>query len=255
MHTKYLRRLPLKNIYNARDLGGYYCDKNSVTKWKTFLRTDDLHYADNSDKQFLKSYGVKTIIDLRSEEEIKNKPNPFCNDENFKYYNIPFNVSNLADATKKVMELKDNTESIKTFMPNFYVDLLKNGGQIIKEIFETFAKNEDGIVLYHCTAGKDRTGIISMLLLGLAGTSNADIINNYIETYNYLIESPYIKNTITEENKYPKEMEQLLYSNPEYITPALDYVNENFENIFSYLLSTGLTKSTLNKIKNNFTEK
>ncbi len=252
MHNKYLRRLPLENIYNARDLGGYLCGGSSTTKWKTFLRTDDLHHANNNDIEFLKKYGVKTVIDLRSTMELDQNPNPLATNEYFNYYNIPFNVTDLADATKKMFDI-ENLENIKNFLPNFYVDLLKNGKHIIKEIFEIIEKNDDGIILYHCTAGKDRTGVVSMLLLGLAGVSKSGIINNYTETYCYLSESPHIKKSLGNKS-YPKEMAELLQSRPEFIQKALDYIFDNYDSVYSYLLSTGLDQNTLDNLIHRFTE-
>ena len=233
--TNYIR-LPLKNAYNVRDLGGYPCN-GGVTRWKQFVRADDLGQLHEGDMQFLINYGIKTVIDLRWADELLTSPSPFTSSDIVNYKNIPLITGEAADVTKL-------TETPPAdFLPNFYLLILKNGGNAIKKVMETIANAPAGGTLFHCAAGKDRTGIIAAILLKLAGVSNADIIANYEVTHTYIMKNPSFI-TQMDERKIPIEY---IYSNREYLQPTLDYINK-LGGIKSYLESIGVSQETMNRI-------
>lgn len=226
-------RLPLKKAYNVRDLGGYPNSNGQMTKWHSFLRADDMCSLDNDDIDFLIDYGVNAIVDLRSKNEVKEKPNPFANNKKVSYINIPLMVGLVDDATKV------SATKPEELIPNFYIGLVKNSTNEIKTIFEFFSQQENGGILFHCAVGKDRTGIISMLLLGLVNVNKYDIISNYEVTYSNLRQSSFLLYT---SNKYPIEV---MYSKSDYIEPVIDYILNSFGSFEKYLLSIGLTSKTL----------
>lgn len=82
-------RLPLKNLYNTRELGGYFTEDNRMTQYKRFLRSDAFCCIDEEDKEYLIDYGVRVVIDLRDVFETKKNPNAFENQNRVIYYNIP----------------------------------------------------------------------------------------------------------------------------------------------------------------------
>src|SRR5699024_2564191 len=111
------------------------------------------------------------------------------------------------------------------------------------------ADQKDG-VLFHCAAGKDRTGIIAMLLLGLVGVGRADIITNYMMTEIYISENPSMRNF---SDKIPYTVPgELLQSKPEFLNPTIDFIHDEYASYEQYLLSLGLTKDLLTQVKNNF---
>ena len=232
--TNYIR-LPLKNAYNVRDLGGYACN-GGATSFKKFIRADDLGRLDEADIQFLINYGIKTIIDLRSADELAASPSPFAVSDvvQVQYINIPLIQGDTADITK--LTKKHAT----SFLPNFYLLILKNGGDAIKKVMESIADASAGGILFHCTAGKDRTGIIAAILLMLAGVSRADIIANYEITHTYIMQNPHF---IKQMDKLNVPLEYI-YSNREYLQPTLDYIDK-LGGIQSYLESIGVSKTTI----------
>ena len=233
--TNYIR-LPLKNAYNVRDLGGYPCN-GGVTRWKQFVRADDLGRLDECDMQLLINYGIRTVIDLRSANELAASPSPFASSDVVKYINIPLIPGEAADVTKL-------TEAPPAdFLPNFYLLILKNGGNAIKKVMETIANAAAGGTLFHCAAGKDRTGIVAALILELAGVCRADIISNYEVTHTYIMKNP---NFITQMNERKIPIEYI-YSNREYLQPTLDYIAE-LGGIQSYLESIGVSAETMNRV-------
>lgn len=235
-------RLPLKNAYNVRDLGGYPCLDGGVTKWNTFLRGDDLAHLDQEEIQFLMDYGVKTVIDLRSASELRQYPDPFSQVEQVSYHNIPLMTGDIADATKIV------AENPSDFIGEFYLALVRQEPSLIKIVLDTIAEAGPGGVLFHCTVGKDRTGIIAAMLLGIAGVATADIVSNYEVTHTYNSFNPVLK----EGNRlFPKEV---MFSKAEYLQHTIDYIVEHYGTFREYLIRMGICESTLQNIQERFVE-
>lgn len=234
-------RLPLENASNVRDLGGYPSMNNELTNFGYLLRGDDLSKLNQKDIQFLLEYGLSSVIDLRSDNELVTHPDPFAVIEEVHYKHISLIEQDVIDPAF-VSKIMKNPE---TFLLEMNFEFVKNGTKGIKEVFDFIAEQKGG-VLFHCTAGKDRTGLIAMLLLGLVGVSKLDILTNYMVTEIYIRES---LSTKDKENKIPKE---LLQSKPEYIEPIIDYILETFGGFEEYLLHIGVEKNNLDTIISRF---
>ncbi len=170
-----LRRFPLEGVNNARDLGGYPAD-GGVTGYGKVIRMDDPAKLSPRDIEYLCGLGLKASVDLRSEDEIAALPSKLCGLSWVEYHGIPlFNVGDGAwDALRDAETLGD-----------FYVGMAERARPWIKSVLETVALAE-GAVSVNCTAGKDRTGVICAMLLGLCGVKNEDIIADYCVSSVYL---------------------------------------------------------------------
>ncbi|MBR3511386.1 MAG: tyrosine-protein phosphatase [Clostridia bacterium] len=230
--NKIFVRLPLEGAENVRELGGYPTNDGKVTKFGVFLRGSYLSSLTKNDNDFLYNYGdgVRTVIDLRSED--KSFENPDAVDNRFTVKN----VSLLTDKFNENLVLEKKNFN----MGDGYIYILQNT-KAIKEIFDIIAESK-GCTLIHCTAGKDRTGIISMLILGICNVSSKDIIANY------KITDEYFSALIDPELGNP----DLALSKPEYIKCAMKYIEDNFGTYYDYLKSCGISDETINKIKNKF---
>lgn len=235
--------ITLEKAYNVRGIDGYKNKYGKTVSAKLFLRGDGLSRLSENDIKTLVEYGVGTVIDLRSDSELEKEPNKFLNNKNVKYYNlplVPIKNGKIQDLTQ--INLHDN---VKESFPLFYIDILENSKVNIKKMFKVFAANLDKTTLYHCTAGKDRTGVTSMLLLGLADVPNEDIIDNYTVSYENISKSDIFKNL-----KKGDHALDLAHSDKEYIIPSINHIKNKYGSYYKYLLSTGLRKKTLDKIKN-----
>ncbi len=240
MPDQHYVRLPMKKAFNIRDLGGYACTQGRVTRWKTYLRGDNLAFLEEQDINFLKAYGLKTIIDLRSADELQALPNPFEPDKDVAYFNIPLMAGNIGDVTR---ELRNTPHQ---FLPTFYAMLLKEGKESLRHVMNVIATHDTGALLFHCTAGKDRTGILSMLLLSIAGVADADIINNYSSTYQYNLENPRIQK-LKETAPY-----EILASSPKYIETAMQYLDTEYGSREAYLNAIGVEQTSIDRIRAHF---
>lgn len=229
-------RLPFQNTTNLRDLGGYPADNGKATLFHRFLRGGDMHELSDKEIDFLYAYGVRNIIDLRGTDEQSTRPNPFEN-ERFTLYNIPFAVGNIIELAYEY----DNPNALY----DMYIYLLKNNTSSIFEVFNTIANAPTGGILYHCSAGKDRTGLISAFLLSLVGVDEKDIVANYRISETYYV--PYMQ------SQYEDKMDEIpiayLLSGSKTMIATLECIKKHFGTVEAYLLSVGNTKEALDIVR------
>ena len=162
MSKKNSRHIPLSGTYNIRDLGGYETYKGARVPWQTFFRGDSPHLLSVEGMNYLYHQGLRLVVDLRTKNEIKEAPNPFENFPGVEYVNLPI-FDDLAPVIMLQKQVSDENPLL-----HFYLEAIHGQGNAIKEVLRRISTIQDGAVLFNCTAGKDRTGIIAALLLGLS---------------------------------------------------------------------------------------
>lgn len=159
----------LETTQNTRELGGYVIKDGLATKRNSLWRSDVQNYPSEADFALLKERGITTILDLRGDKDTARKPSGFENAEGFTYINCP------------IIEGSGVPESVEQ-VPVSYLAIAQ--AENMPKVFKTIANAKNG-VMFNCTAGKDRTGVVSAILLLHAGVSDADIIENYVLTREY----------------------------------------------------------------------
>ncbi|QGQ44108.1 tyrosine-protein phosphatase [Metabacillus sediminilitoris] len=230
-------RLPINSLENCRELGGYSTEYGQQTTWHSFLRSSDMSKLTREDIVFLKEYGVRTVIDLRGEDEIETHKNPLAEEDFCEYHNIPFITERVSDITLSSYEVS---------MGDFYIDLLEQKNDQVKRIFDAIDQAEEGCIVFHCAAGKDRTGILAMLLLGLAGVEKKDIVSNYEVTYTNLESIQQI------ENPYGNIPNEYMYSNRDYILRAYKYILHTYQSVDQFLMAKGVGQDVIDRVKGRF---
>src|SRR5687768_15245883 len=168
------RHLDWDGCLNLRDLGGLPIEAGGSTAWGAFVRGDTLCGLTETGRGALLGYGIRTVIDLRSSEEITREPNPFAAlPDVVSYVHQPLNdpatesrLSVTASATERYLVM---------------VDAAGTAGRLAA-VFGSMAGAPPGGVLFHCFAGRDRTGIVAALLLRLAGVGIGVIERDYEAT-------------------------------------------------------------------------
>ena len=229
-----VRRINLKNAVNLRELGGYMRQDGKITKYNQFLRSGNPSMLDPSEIEFLLNYGLKTVIDLRNTNELTKEKSVFNGFEGVNYFHMP-----LFDADSV------NINSTPESLGELYVDLF-NHSTNFGNIFNTIAKNSEGTILFNCTAGKDRTGLIAAMLLMLANVDECDIVADYQVSFTYFFKQAYQKTL----EVHPNMPMHFAFSNPEWIENIMDLIAQQYGDIEGYLLSRGATKENLEKVKN-----
>ena len=240
--TREERLLPLEKMTNTRDLGGYETQGGMFTKARKYIRGSSPSQASEEDLLKLKEYGVEVVVDLRSPFEKSQGENPFKKDEDVEYYEVNLFDSLSAEAKDaKFKEYKD--------LGGVYVYMLEHRKKEIKDVFDIFIKHSYECTLFHCTSGKDRTGVISILLMDLAGCHEYDIVKDYSETYENNKEiNDYLLTLIEDE-----EAKDFIKSSPRYVMELLDYIRENYGSAKEYLVTIGISYDDVEMLIENFT--
>jgi protein-tyrosine phosphatase len=169
------RNLAWPDLANARDLGGLLTRDGRAIQRGAFVRTDGLHNLSVAGFQALRGHGIGLVIDLRTSGELANLPNPLRTRPEVKFAHI----SLLGEAGDYVYDrdagLPPHSE--------WALLLLEHSQPKFLEVFRAIAwqPREQG-VLFHCHAGKDRTGLIADLLLDLADVPDDTIVADYLLT-------------------------------------------------------------------------
>ena len=170
------RWLDVPGAYNVRDLGGYRTADGRTTRWRAFLRADSLHNLSESTKSALIEYGVRTVIDLRRTKETVDTPNALADMDDIQYFHL-----NMIGDTNPPGYIAPPPDEWTTpeLTSDIYRVLLDQRQDVISETLVALANSKGHTAIYHCAAGTDRTGIISALLLGLAGVPADTIVDDY----------------------------------------------------------------------------
>lgn len=170
------RTLTLRGASNVRDLGGYLNAAGAPVPWRHFLRADCLHQLEDGEAERLHFEGLRMVVDLRTAREVRDAPSKLEPLRGVEWVNLPLFDALSPDALAEV-EVPDGHPLLA-----MYVTAIETRGEAICMILTRISQPENGTVMFNCTAGKDRTGIIAALLLGLAGVTASDIIDDYTLT-------------------------------------------------------------------------
>lgn len=241
------RHLILEGGFNVRDLGDYPTQDGRVTQWKTLIRAGNLDKISPAAQQQLVDYGLKTIIDLRDEWEVESYPNPFIQSDHVSYVNLPLIGNALADSDAWKSEKGSYTE-----VHELYARYLTHCQPQIGAIIEALADSEN-CTLFHCHAGKDRTGIIAALVLGAVGVSNVVVAQDYA------LSEDQIMHLREEWREYAMEhgqdmarFERLHAAKPHTILTMLSALKEHYGDVAGYLASCGVSQSQIERLQVRF---
>ncbi len=230
------RHIALQGALNARDLGGLSGAHRPIPMDR-FIRTADLARLTDTDKAALLKRGVALDVDLRTTQEASKAPDPLANDARFKYVRI----SLLGDQPVDMAHLPPTLGAL-------YVRALADDQAQFKQVFETMAAQKNGTVLYHCSAGKDRTGMISALLLSLAGAPRPAIVHNYAVSAYYLkpmMASPEVAAML----KQQPAAASLMGTPPDAIASFLDALQAKYGGAHSYLRQIGVSERDIDALQ------
>ena len=222
-----MERIKLEYVKNFRDLGGYLTSDNKITEFNKIYRSSLPNHLTNKEIEFFINNNLTTIIDLRNKEEVSKKENIFKSLNEFNYYNIPLMGG---DFPKKEKDI-----------PYGYLDII-NDLNSIKQVFEII-KDSKGSILINCNAGKDRTGVICMLILLLCGVLEDEILIDYQISYTYLRED--IRKMHLNNPKMPKYLGN---SKMEYMEETLKLFKDKYKSIDNYMSLLKFTKEDVEKI-------
>jgi rhodanese-related sulfurtransferase len=170
------RLIPLDGAFNFRDLGGYRGTGGLVTRWGRLFRSDTLHELSPSDVTLLRSMGLATVIDLRTPREREQTGRGPLEPEPVAYHHLSVIGEGRGGGGEAVAapDVDDLTER--------YLWYLEVGTRALAESLTVLGDPASYPLVFHCAAGKDRTGVLAALVLDLCGVESEVIVADYLIT-------------------------------------------------------------------------
>lgn len=246
------RRVPLSGAVNFRDLGGYpTTDHNRVRKGLVF-RSDHLSRLTINDQQLLQTLRFKTVCDLRTVREQRLAPDLLPEDDSIRLLSLPVQVDGFDPATvMDRLQAGDETWLSVDFFIELYRRFLDDFGPVWGKVLGLVASSDNLPLVFHCTGGKDRTGICAALLLMALGVQEEIILldHDYSNACNAKrlqpIYAEFAAMGITAEKAAP-----YLQAPREPLVALFAHLKKTYGTVENYLLSkAGLDRTTLTALR------
>ncbi|MFF2050502.1 tyrosine-protein phosphatase [Leifsonia sp. NPDC058194] len=255
----------IDGTHNARDLGGIALDDGAVVASGVVFRSDALATLTPAGVQSLLDLRIGTVIDLRTDNERHRAPDILPSGGEARLVELSILGGAMDELVKQLLPSDDHAaldqaqiaalvEQIPT-LDELYIAILQSSAPQFAQVARTVAESagtERPGVLFHCTAGKDRTGIAAALLLTVAGADRDAIVADYELTQTNLAGAfaDALTGLITQLGiPLVPRLETLATKSPgSAITAALDWIDANHGDVAGYLRSGGLTDAELDGV-------
>ncbi len=252
------KRIGFEKLANTRDLGGIQTKDGRFIRPHRLIRSGELHTMSKNDRKRLeKDYDVKMVIDFRTEVERVYQPDPIMLQA--VNYHVPARSASSLDSLAGGSRLHMFTEMLrhaKETMERLYEELVvsQQGLKAYRRFFELLLRQENGSILWHCTQGKDRTGVATMLLLSTLGVSKDEIMKDYLQTNIYLkAQKDDLILKLKDHKELVKDLDYLYDASTEYMNIAYRCIAQNFGSVENYLHEgLELDDEDIEKLKDRF---
>jgi len=235
------RLVPFETCFNFRDIGGYETVDGHRVRWGSVYRSDTLHRLTTADLELASEIGIRTVIDLRSRGELE-RSGRFGRAHEVAFHHLPVEEEIPADPSSRDLAEPPRGE--------MYVEMATVGGAAIANILRVIAEGEHAVV-FHCFAGKDRTGVIAALLLSTLGVPDETIVADYQLSERSL--APAVAWAESNDPEWAARMAAfppwLLQSPGETVQAFLDILRERHGSIDAYLRDAGVEQSVVDVLR------
>lgn len=235
------RHLAYEKVFNLRDLGGYETADGRTVRWRTVFRGDGVHRLE---ADVFRDLGVRTVLDLRTEAEIETRGRAVGDHD---WHHLPM--------IRTVWEPSWLTEDLtaERFLADRYLDMLDEGAESLAGGLRLLTRPERVPAVFHCAAGKDRTGVFAAVLLALLGVDDDVIAADYgLSRLGMDRLAEFVKATYPEWFDAMTEQPQAFYEAPE---PAmqlfLDDLRARYGSVPAYVASIGVGDDVVDGLRAN----
>jgi protein-tyrosine phosphatase len=239
------RLISLEGAVNFRDLGGYATVDGSVTRWRTLFRADGLSELSEADFIVMGELGIRTVVDLRSGYEVEqSRFNVDAHPVDFHHF--PF-IDELPHA--------EEWDRRPGLLGAQYKEMLDDAAPQIIGALGALAAPEARPAVFHCTAGKDRTGLLSALLLSLLGVPEETVIGDYALS-GQAMERLRAKLMI----KYPDgkdviaDIDEVFSAEPANMVDLFAYLRERYGSVADYAATVGVPDLVISRLRETLLE-
>ncbi|ONM48528.1 tyrosine-protein phosphatase [Nocardia donostiensis] len=252
-----MSRIALVGPQNCRDLTGIAARDGATIRPNRVFRSDALNTATDADLQKLTELGVGTVIDFRSDTEAGRRWDRIP--EGTRYVRLPINAGNLSALLTRPDGPPPFGEALAEVMRSInrqFVTEAAFRAQFAAALHHIAAADRG--VLYHCTAGKDRTGWMSVIVLTVLGVEETTITDDYLLSNKYA--SPELVAEVqpaVDAGRIPsiQAVAPVIYQHPSYLQAGLDQAEHTYGGMDTYLREgLGFSPSALADLRALLTE-
>lgn len=226
------RLVEMDSIQNLRDIGGYYNSKEKMIRWGRVFRSGELAALSNWDSIRLNKLHIKTIIDLRSSQDVLQKPVGYSNAN---VIHIPIPVEGEEDIPARILEGRMRKGDALLYMQDQYLQYITKDQALYARALETFLDKDNYPIIFNCTLGKDRAGFLTALLLAALDIPEDIILSDYSASNNYIDVSSFAELAQGLSAEAQETVTALLASNESLMHFALQKIRKDYGSIDKYL--------------------
>ena len=251
------RKLPFTGAHNFRDLGGYKTSDGKTVKWGKVYRSDNLHSLTDEDLKYMERLNLKSVVDFRSDEERNEEPDRLTPDMTPILLPIKFEPEGVTENLTRDLTFGNLDSS--NLLRDFNIILVKEFTEEYREFFRHIVDNGGEPFLLHCTAGKDRAGFGSAMILTVLGVPREKIIEDYLLTNTYVSDHVDRKLLETELKTFFRadsdNLRKINFVEERYIQAAFDTIDSHWGGMDQYISEgLNLTEEDIDKIRNYYLE-
>jgi protein-tyrosine phosphatase len=239
------RNVELVGVFNFRDLGGYVTGDGRSVRWRTLFRADGLGRLTPDDLETLRPIALKTVVDLRTAREIDERGRfPF------ETYPVAFHHLSVIDTTWDRERARIEDLPATEFLHQAYTSMLAQGSRRFAAVFRVLANADALPAVFHCAAGKDRTGLLAALLLGALGVEAHDIVADYAltqVTMERFIER--VRSESTGANLIDTAPQAFFAAEPAAMERVLDDLEQNHGSVRDFVRAIGVEADVLRQLE------
>ena len=255
-HFRASRHLDLEGAYNLRDIGGYETADGRTTRPRTLFRSDSLHNLTPESQRALVSEGLRSVVDLRVTDAVTQHPNVFAESAE-----VDYNWVNVMGDVPLVEVSDINVSSLGPDRPpDIYTAILDVRREWMGKVVKLLAKPGTLPALYHCNSGRDRAGLMTMLLLSIAGVPSETIVRDYSSSATYLWRRIPDREAGTRLRLDPEgfddndEFRQAFETErniapPKAMRASIEHLDREYGGVRPYLMGAGVTEEDLERLR------
>jgi protein-tyrosine phosphatase len=256
------RRVQFWNLANFRDLGGYRNSEGQQVKWGLLYRSDSLKAANSLDLKALQRLPLVEIIDLRSKLEQQAAPDRLPAIPGMRFLSLPIMDANsrlTVEARERIVARRYDDVHPDELLNEAYAAFVRQFTPQYQVFFRELLAAEGRPILWHCTAGKDRTGFAAALLLRILQVPMSTIMQDYMLTQIYWQRSLWktaLYLTVIRGQRAVRLVRELSGAKEEYLKTAFATIDQDYGSFDAYVHSgLGLTDAEIQTLRQRYLER
>jgi protein-tyrosine phosphatase len=238
------RSIPFESVFNFRDLGGYRAAGGRSVRWRRLFRADGLHRLTEAEADLVAHLGLSTVVDLRTPEETTRGRFPESLGP-IRYHHLP-----MFDVIPDWSQLPDVQSP--WFMANRYAEMLDTGRDALAGVLVLLADPDAYPLVFHCAAGKDRTGIVAAVVLELLGVDRATVVADYALSHAAMARlEAWIAERHPDWARSDTRPPAVIEARPETMEQFLSVVDERFGSVEGLVADLGVAGGVIESLRAN----